>query len=162
GIEHLDDTLLVSALVAFQYEARRGHPETRAPIKDVHPFAKIVSIAEAYDALIGGPEGARPDKAMATRIQREARDPAAALPGPLGRWRRRIDRGLLRRVVRRGSMEQDRAHPVLLEHLDAHQVRAVQLHDLERLLQVLRLLDARPGEDHPEARMAPGVPCQAL
>src|SRR6185369_4558041 len=64
----------LSALVAFQYEARRGHPETRAPIKNVHPLSHIVGIVEAYDALISGPNAVRPDKAMAMLLQGKPRE----------------------------------------------------------------------------------------
>ena len=81
GLEHMDDALLLSAVVSFQYEARRGHPETRAPIRAVHPLAKIVAIAEAYDGLISGPDAVRPDKAMAMLLQGKPRELDLALLG---------------------------------------------------------------------------------
>src|SRR5581483_9817535 len=81
GIEQLDDHLLIAALVSFQYEARRGSPETRVPIKEVHPLAKIVAIAEAYDAMVAGPDKVRPDKGMARLLQGKPRELDMALLG---------------------------------------------------------------------------------
>jgi HD-GYP domain-containing protein (c-di-GMP phosphodiesterase class II) len=72
GMGQLDDTLLLATLVSFQYAARKGDPETRVPLREVHPIARIVAIVEAYDGLIaGGPgkDAVRPDKAMGLLLQ---------------------------------------------------------------------------------------------
>jgi HD-GYP domain-containing protein (c-di-GMP phosphodiesterase class II) len=47
----LDDPLVMSALVAFQHDARRGVPVLRKPLREVHPLSQIVALCQAYDAV---------------------------------------------------------------------------------------------------------------
>lgn len=63
----LDDALLTSALVAFQYEADDEQPVTSRPPEELHPLARMVAVCEAYDALTSpspGRPAVLPDKAL--------------------------------------------------------------------------------------------------
>ncbi|MBI3724181.1 hypothetical protein HY251_09555, partial [bacterium] len=66
------DATLLTSLLAFQFDADEGHPTTRATIRNLHPLARILSICEAYDALVGpapGHEALRPDRAFARLLE---------------------------------------------------------------------------------------------
>lgn len=79
----LDDALLTTALVAFQFEADGALPVTSRPLDELHPLARMVAICEAYDALTSPSPG------------RPAVSPDKALTSLLAGRPRRFDEGLL-------------------------------------------------------------------
>lgn len=48
----LDDPVVTSALVAFQYEARKGFPAMRKLLGEVHPLSQIVGLCRVFAACL--------------------------------------------------------------------------------------------------------------
>jgi hypothetical protein len=71
-----DDTALLTALVAFQFEMGKGVPPVREEVEEIHPLARIVSICEAFDSLTSprpGTTAVLPDAALSKLLRGKPR-----------------------------------------------------------------------------------------
>lgn len=88
GGRELSQKALVTALVALEQNGVAPAAEGVPP--GLHPYARIVEVCRDYEAWTGGPEGLRPDEAVARivgdRSSRYDRTAARALANLLGQW----------------------------------------------------------------------------